>query len=210
MNSPVTRANPANAARRSRLLFGLIAGFIVVAGVVAIVLSRSSDTTTAVATQPVVVTGQALSPLEDPANDASVGQSAPTIVGKDFVGKDRTIPTAGKRTLVAIVAHWCPHCQREVPRLVEWQASGTVPDDLDVVLLSTGVSEQNGNYPPSAWLEREQNPFPVLADDEESTAAQALGNAGFPTLVLIGADGKVVRRTSGEKTLEELTAFVAA
>lgn len=193
---------------RSKLIFGGIVAFVVVAGVVA-VLASGGTSKGGTSTQPVVITGAPLTRFDESVPDASSGKPVPKIAGKDFTGTPVAVPTAGKRTLIVIVAHWCPHCQREVPRLVAWEKSGGVPGDLDVVILSTGVAKENGNYPPSDWLKREKNPFPVIADDATTSAGIALGQQNFPTMVLVDAKGRLIARTSGEKTSEELAAFVS-
>jgi cytochrome c biogenesis protein CcmG, thiol:disulfide interchange protein DsbE len=193
--------------QRSSIVFAAVVAFVVLTGAAAVLVSRGSKDTSLPATQPVRVTGAPLTPFSAEGLDASIGTAAPTIVGKDFAGHSISLPSKDKRTLIVMVAHWCPHCQREVPRLVEWSNSGAVPKDLDVVLLSTGVAKERGNYPPSSWLKRERSPFSVLADDETSSASTALGLQSFPTMVLVGSDGRVIARTSGEKTVAELEAF---
>jgi len=37
------------------------------------------------------------------------------------------------------LAHWCPHCNREIPELNAWRDSGEVPADLQVVAVTTAV-----------------------------------------------------------------------
>jgi hypothetical protein len=92
---------------------------------------------------------------------------------------------------------------------VQWASSGAVPADLDVVFLSTAVDSNAPNYPPSAWFTKELVPFPVLVDDDKSSGQQAIGAMGFPNLHLVGPDGKLIARTSGELEIEALQAFAA-
>ncbi len=198
---------------KSRLIFGAVLGALVIAGLVAVVVSKSTTKTATAklpAVQAVTFRGTALAALPDTGVDPAVGTTAPTITGRSFDGTPVAIPVAGERTMVVIAAHWCPHCQRELPLLVQWKESGQVPTDLNVVVLSTNVAAERGNFPPAVWLENIKNPFPVMADDEESSAATALGNTSFPTMVLIDQSGKVVRRMSGEKTLQEVETFAKA
>ena len=93
--------------------------------------------------------------------------------------------------MLVFLAHWCPHCNREVPRLVAWQADGMVPEGLDVIGVSTGSPRARTNYPPSAWLAELDWQWPVLADSTDHQAAAAYGLPGFPYFVIIGADGTV-------------------
>ena len=95
------------------------------------------------------------------------------------------------------LAHWCPHCQAEVPRVVKLAKHGAF-DGLDVASVATATSSEAANYPPSAWLEREHWPFMVLLDDEQSTAAQAFGLSAYPFFVFLDGNGAVLGRTTGE------------
>ena len=59
--------------------------------------------------------------------------------GADYDGQPITIDAAADGpTMVVLLAHWCPHCNDEIPRLNEWRDSGDVPEGLDVVGVSTG------------------------------------------------------------------------
>ena len=79
---------------------------------------------------------------------------------------------------------------------------------IAVVAVSTGNNLSDENSPASAWLQREKWPTPVMADSSDNTAADAYGLPGYPYLVVVGADGTVKARTSGEMTTDEITAFV--
>jgi thiol-disulfide isomerase/thioredoxin len=154
----------------------------------------------------VTVTGDVL-PARTADGDPALGRTAPTLAGQSFDGSPQTI-APGKPTLVVFVAHWCPHCQREVPRLVEWSASRDVPDGLDVIAVATGTSDERDNYPPSEWLAEAGWPHPVLLDDEESTAGIAMGIDAYPYFLLLDADGMVLLRDSGEIDTGELTTMI--
>ena len=52
-------------------------------------------------------------------------------------------------------------------------------------------------------------PWPVLVDDERSTAANAYGVSGFPFFALYDADGELVLRTSGELDTDELGPMIS-
>jgi thiol-disulfide isomerase/thioredoxin len=209
------------------IIGGIIAVLVVVAGTIAIVSSGGDTaastpvTVTSVneqgtvatvvlqQTQPVTVTGAALPPLGDGTNDAALGLQAPTLSGKSFDGTPVTV-APGKATLVVFLAHWCPHCQREVPRLVSWFQAGKVPAGLDVFGVATATTTTRGNYPPSDWLQSAQFPWPVLADSEKQDAAAAFGLDGFPFFVLLDSTGKVVLRQSGEIETDALTTQINA
>jgi cyclophilin family peptidyl-prolyl cis-trans isomerase/thiol-disulfide isomerase/thioredoxin len=154
------------------------------------------------------VDGDPLPAQGDDADDAAIGMPIPTIVGTDDDGNPVTIEP-GNPTVIVVMAHWCPHCQAEIPRIVEWNDAGEIPDGVDVLGVSTAADESRGNYPPTSWLEKEQWPFDVLADDE-NTALNALGVTAFPTLIAVGADGRVALRVSGEADLDQFRALIDA
>jgi hypothetical protein len=83
-------------------------------------------------------------------------------------------------------------------------------DGVAVTAVATGTSAQAPNYPPSAWLEREDWPFPVMADSQNNTAAQAFGITSYPYFVLVNADGTVAGRGSGELSADEIKADIKA
>jgi cytochrome c biogenesis protein CcmG, thiol:disulfide interchange protein DsbE len=126
-----------------------------------------------------------------------------------FDGSGVTIAPNGKPQAIVFVAHWCPHCQAEVPRLVALAKQG-VFDGVDVTAVATGTNPGYPNYPPSAWLQREKWPFAAMADSPQFAAATAFGLNAYPYFVLVGADGKVAGRATGEVTDADVKANVKA
>lgn len=160
--------------------------------------------------QPVVIEGTILEPLGDEAIDPMVGQVAPTLNGATFDGSGVSVtPGDGQAYMVVFLAHWCPHCNREVPRLIEWQASGAVPSELQVVGVSTAVASDRPNYPPSQWAVDKGWTWPMMADSTAMEAAEAYGVSGYPFFVIVGADGEVKVRVSGEVEIPALTQIVS-
>lgn len=189
----------------------IIGGVIAVAAIVAV--TSSSDTASAPGTtsefSAVTVTGDVLPPHNADVTDTAAGMVAPVLSGKGFSGNIVTT-TPGTPILLVFLAHWCPHCQAEVPRLVEWEKSGDMPLGVDVIGIATATDVAKPNYPPSAWLAREKFPvlWPVMADSQERTAGEAFGLTAYPFFVLLDAEGKVVGRQSGEVPMSELTTWL--
>ncbi len=145
--------------------------------------------------QPVTITGTPLPPREK-GSDAAVGLTAPDITGFGLDGNPVAF-TNGVARAVVFLAHWCPHCQAEVDDLTAFLATHDWPTGVEIQTISTWVDTGRGNYPPSTWLDRVSWPFPVLADDDSFSAANALGLTGTPMWVFIDANGTVVDRTGG-------------
>lgn len=131
--------------------------------------------------------------------DPAVGKIVPKIVAQDFSGKSVTLEPGKKPYVIAVVAHWCPHCQKEVPAIVKLHNDGLLPSDVDFVAIASGTTDQKPNYPPSKWLFNQNWPWQKLADDKNGTIASSLGLDGYPYLIFVNADGTVSSRTSGER-----------
>ncbi len=225
--------NSPSTIRGRRAAVSIAAAVIVAIGVTAVVINRNSADTVAVAvTQPsavttststtsdnsefpssqqVTVAGDAL-PAFDPANsvDPAVGQPAPLINGFDFQSNGIAVdPSANGPYMIVFLAHWCPHCNAEVPRLLDWKASGAMPSGLNVLGVATAVSPSAPNYPPSEWFRRTGWSWPVMVDESQGDgaagkAAAAYGATGWPYIVIVGADGLVKARVSGEIGISDL------
>ena len=112
-------------------------------------------------------------------------------------------PADGTVRLIGFFAHWCPHCQREVPRVSKWLEENGVPTEIEILAVSTAVREGTPNYPPSEWFTKERWPTDIFVDNQDNDLAAAFGLAGFPYWVLVDATGRVVHRSSGELTEEQ-------
>lgn len=208
------------------LVPGLIVAAVVIAAVLAIVLPGTNGPTTggsssvppssASSTGPAsagsagsgavkapTITGAQLPTFENPNGDAAVGLAAPEVSGTDFSGKAVGIKADGRPKVVLFIAHWCPHCQAEVPLIQTWVSAGGVPQGVDLVSVATGIDPTRPNYPPEAWLQREGWTVPVIADPTNSVAG-AYGLPAYPYWVFIGPDGKVVARAVGEISIPDL------
>jgi len=131
--------------------------------------------------------------------DVAVGMEAPGVSGVSFTGEEvSVVPGEGSAYVLGFFAHWCPHCQRELPGLSEWMMFNDPPDGVEVVAVSTAVNDGAPNYPPSAWFREVGWTADVLVDSEAMGVADAFGLSSYPFFVLVGADGKVVARVSGE------------
>ena len=210
-------ARQSKAAGSNKLMWIIIGAVVFGAGAIAVGMSASKskdntpDNGTAAAEyQPVTASNPALVPLGDGTTDAAVGVEAPSLQGANFAGNAVSITPGedGNPTMLVFLAHWCPHCNREVPRLVEWYEKGLVPKNLRVVGITTASRNDQAYWPPSEWITNLKWPFEVMADSETGQAAAAYGVDGFPFIAIMNGSGTVVKRNSGELELSELTAMV--
>ena len=134
--------------------------------------------------------------------DPEIGYLAPSFKAQLNTGSEPVTidPTDGTVRLIGFFAHWCPHCQREVPRVSKWLEENGVPTEIEILAVSTAVREGTPNYPPSEWFTKERWPTDIFVDNQDNDLAAAYGLAGFPYWILVDATGRVAHRSSGELT----------
>lgn len=172
--------------------------------------------------RPVEVSGAALPRLDsrddaDIPADPAVGTPAPVITGQDFDNAPVRIDAAQDGpTMVVFLAHWCPHCNNEIPEINELRDDGRIPDGLNVIGVPTGTDPGRPNFPPSKWLDDMDWTYPVLVDDYlveadgvSVVAGDAFGLSGFPFVTLIDGDGNVAARWSGERGADTIAELIA-
>lgn len=188
-----------------------VAGLVLVLALAAIVSSGGGDKNQSAEgieeTRSVTVSGAALPMFAPDGADAAVGTAIPEVKGQSFDGSPVEIRNDGRAKLIVFVAHWCPHCQKEIPLLAGWLKSNTLPGGVDLYTVSTGVTSERPNYPPSTWLKKEGWMGPTLADSDDQEAADAFGLSAFPYFVAVDGSGKVVARTSGEISTGQFAAL---
>lgn len=171
-------------------------------------VAAGGDASSIAETQPVTVTGENLVAVESFTNDPAVGKDAPKLEGFDFAGKKVTYDFSTGPTMVVFLAHWCPHCNNEIPVLNRWKNSGQMPANLKVIGVSTAVDPSRANYPPSEWIPNMQWTWPIMADSKDQLAGRAFGVSSYPFFVIVGTDGKVKLRNSGEVPANQLTPMI--
>ncbi|MCZ7535777.1 MAG: redoxin domain-containing protein [Acidimicrobiia bacterium] len=200
MNATKARAQRRHAGRNKGLpLFPLAIGLVVLLGIVAIIVTvAGSDDSAADETRPVTVDGEPLPQMPDGA-DPAIGMTAPAIRGENFAGEPVKIEADGRAKAIAFVAHWCPHCQAEVPKLADYLDGPGLPEGVDLYFVSTSVDSGQGELP-AVGLARAQGvgDVPTVVDDAKTKAYISYGAGGFPFMVFLDADNKVVLRTTGE------------
>ncbi len=140
--------------------------------------------------------------------DVSVGLTAPTVEGADWNDNPVSIEPDGTPKIVIFLAHWCPHCQAEVPVIQDWINDGNVPDTVELVSVVTGTDRLRPNWPPQDWLEEEGWTPPVIMDDEITTVAVNYGMGATPMFVVLDGNNTNLGRITGELSTEALDQLV--
>lgn len=141
-------------------------------------------------------------------DDPAFGQTAPEAAGVDFDDSSVSIEHNGTPKAVVFLAHWCGHCQNEVPAVQAWlDATGGVPG-VEMVSVTTSASSGQPNWPPSEWLDREGWTTPNIRDDSDSSAFVAYGGRSFPYWVFLDGEGTTVHRQAGRMEIAQLEAIM--
>jgi thiol-disulfide isomerase/thioredoxin len=150
--------------------------------------------------------GTALPPMprEQTVDSSATGVDAPAVTGTDYDENTVTIENDGRPKAVVFLAHWCPHCQGEVPEVQRWLNDTGGVDGVDLYSVSTAVLAQPSNYPPSEWLEEEGWTVPLIRDDARSSVLTAYGDGAFPYWVFVNSDGTVALRVQGRIPINDL------
>ncbi len=141
-------------------------------------------------------------------NDPAFGQTGPTVSGVDFDDTPVSIEHDGTPKAIVFLAHWCGHCQNEVPAVQAWlDSTGGVPG-VDVYSVTTSASSGQPNWPPSEWLDREGWTTPNIRDDSDSSTFVSYGGRAFPYWVFVDGEGTVVHRQAGRVEIPQLEAIM--
>lgn len=134
--------------------------------------------------------------------DIAFGWDAPKLEGTDWNGNPVTIDAGdGRAKMIVFLAHWCPHCQEEVPVVQAWLNQTGGHPDVDIYGVATSNDRTRPNWPPGEWLDREGWTPPTMVDNT-ARASRAYGMAGTPFWVVVNAEGKVLYRLAGSIGIE--------
>ncbi len=156
----------------------------------------------------VTVSGDPL-PVVNQGGDPAVGWTAPTVAGTDWDGNPVSIAADGRPKVVVFLAHWCPHCQAEVPVIQNWLNSGRLPEGVDLYAATIFTDARRAEFPPQAWLERENWTVPTVMDNQAGDIARAFGVTGTPGYIVLDGENRNMGRLSGEIGVAGLEALVA-
>jgi|GEM_PF-2171976 len=142
--------------------------------------------------------------------DAALGVRLGDVSGLEYyTNTDLTFdPADGTPRAWLIWAHWCPHCQRELPAVTDWytENAGDYPD-VELVSITSSIDPDRGN-PLEPYLDELQTPFPILVDSD-SSLAQQFGVNAFPFWVFTAGDGTTVLRVAGYLEVDQVADIFA-
>jgi thiol-disulfide isomerase/thioredoxin len=197
------------------IVVGIGALVIAAAALAAVVLAPAASPTSSAGgpspSTPIAISspavGAALPAYAAGPDDPAVGRPIPEVDGAAFDGTPVAIKADGKPKLIVFLAHWCPHCQREVPVVQSWLDTNGMPAGVELMSVVTAIDPNRPNYPPDAWLASEHWEVPVVVDADNQIAT-SYGLTAFPYWVAVRADGTVAQRLTGELTPEQIDALV--
>ena len=137
----------------------------------------------------------------------SAGLQAPLFSGPDQNSEIISLEKNGKSKILLFLAHWCPHCQAEVPIVQEYIDTYGLPADVEVIGILTSIDRSRDNYPPHDWLVEEGWSETQIYDlDREIGTVYGLN--AFPYWVTLDKDLKVVNRVTGKLTPDQITVLI--
>lgn len=129
-------------------------------------------------------------------DNVALGLAAPTFSAPDQNSEIFQLEKNGNSKALLFLAHWCPHCQREVPVVQRFIDSNGVPPGIDVIAVATSIDRGRDNYPPQEWLERERWSETQIYDLDREIG-EAYGLNAFPYWVFLDKDLNVLARRTG-------------
>jgi thiol-disulfide isomerase/thioredoxin len=130
---------------------------------------------------------------------AILGKDAGTLdVEKWFSGK--TDFGQGKATFIVFWETWCPHCQREVPKMEETYAKYK-GQGLNIVAV-TKVTRQSTDEKVNEFIKEHKLSFPI-GKEQNGSLSERFAVQGIPAAAVV-KDGKVVWRGHPARVTDEM------
>ncbi len=183
----------------------MLVGVAVVAfvGVVAVLSAGETSDLPSVeeVAAPVAVEGTPISipyPEEQAAPDPAVGLPSPVVTALDYDDQEVTIGAPGQAQVLVFLAHWCPVCGQELPTLRDIVGAGGVPDDVKMILVTTGLDPGRPNWPPQRWIDDAGlSEVTTVRDDLGDPLMRSFGLRAYPAWAVIDAEGTLIARRQG-------------
>ena len=127
-----------------------------------------------------------------------VGDHPPSFSAADLKGARHTLKDYRGQVLVLhFWASWCPHCQEEVPKLVQLHRSW---GDKGVQVLTVSIDTNRTQL--TRFIAFNDVAYPVVLDmDVPSSVVEAYEVWGVPTTFVVSRDGHIASRLDGNADL---------
>ncbi len=134
---------------------------------------------------------------KDPRALPEVGYKAPPFELKGQDGKAVSLESLhGKVVVLQFWATWCGYCRKAVPEIQKLHEA--VKDKPDVVIYGVNCRQRPNNPDPVAFLKEQGAAYSVLLNGD--SVADAYQVQGYPTMYVIGRDGKIVHKERGAQS----------
>jgi len=131
---------------------------------------------------------------KNPKPRPEVGFMAPPFELKGPDGKAVTLEgLRGKVVVVQFWATWCGFCKKAAPEIQKLHEA--VKDKTDVVIYAVNCRQRPNHPDPPTFLKEMGCTYNVLLNGDDVAAAYAV--QGYPTMYVIGRDGKIVHKERG-------------
>jgi thiol-disulfide isomerase/thioredoxin len=145
--------------------------------------------------------------------DAPEAKLAPDVTLKNLDGKDVSVAQfKGKVVLVNFWATWCEPCKVEIPWLIEMQQKyeakgftvlGVAMDDEGRSVVAPFVEKEHFDLDHG----QSQMNYPIVIGNDDA-ADKFGGLLGYPTSLLIGRDGQILKRITGIINTDEISKII--
>jgi thiol-disulfide isomerase/thioredoxin len=121
------------------------------------------------------------------------GIEAPVFTLNDINGKPLALTSLrGKYVILDFWGSWCVWCIKGFPKMKEYYAK--YPGKFEILGIDCNDTEEKWK----AAVKQHELPWLHVYCPKESTVLADYGITGFPTKIVIGPDGKIVRTIVGE------------
>ena len=128
------------------------------------------------------------------------GEPAPMVSLPLLDGKGTKALQPGKVTLIDFWATWCGPCRKTMPKVQQLYTDYT-PRGMDLFSVDTDDAGPDREALVKEYLLSNRYSFPVVLDDRSAEAAFRI--TSYPTMLLLGKDGKVIWRHVGVLNTDE-------
>jgi len=126
-------------------------------------------------------------------NGMAQTEEAPQFTLNDINGKPLALSSLrGKYVILDFWGSWCIWCVRGIPKMKEYYAK--YPGKFEILGIDCGDTEEK-------WkdaVQKHELPWLHVYCPKESKIPMQYGIQGFPTKIIVGPDGKIVKTIVGE------------